>query len=108
VRGAAQALCGRHDEDETAPGGAICVLSWRGNGNGGNQMKAKLTMAIVGVCIAAASWAPLMIVEAYDRYAMPVGLGLFAFDGSLVGGVIALVGVIGLMIRAARAPKARS
>jgi hypothetical protein len=83
----------------------MCVLSWRRNGNGGNQMKAKLITAIVGVCIGAASWAPLMIVEAYDRYAMPVGLGLFAFAGSLVGGVIALVGVIGLMIQAARASK---
>ena len=71
-------------------------------------MKAKLITAIVGAFIAAASWAPLMIVEAYDRYAMPVGLGLFAIAGSLVGGVIALVGVIGLVIQAARASKARS
>ena len=70
-------------------------------------MKAKLITIIVGVCIATASWAPLWIVEAYDRYAMPVGLGLFAIAGSLVGGVIALVGAIGL-IQAARATKARS
>jgi len=72
------------------------------------KMKAKLITAIVGVCIAAASWAPLMIVEAYDRYAMPVGLGLVAIAGSLVGGVIALVGVIGLVMQAARASKSRS
>ncbi len=71
-------------------------------------MKGKLITAVVGVCIAAASWAPLWIVEAYDRYAMPVGLGLFAIAGSLVGGVIALVGVVGLVIEAARASKARS
>jgi hypothetical protein len=83
------------------------VLLWRRNGNGGNQMQGKLITAIVGVCIAVASWAPLWIVEAYDRYAMPVGLGLFAIAGSLVGGVVALVGVVGL-VRAARASKARS
>jgi hypothetical protein len=71
-------------------------------------MKGKLIAVIVGVCIAVGSWAPLWIVEAYDRYAMPVGLGLFAIAGSLVGGVIALIGVIGLAIEAARASKARS
>jgi hypothetical protein len=86
----------------------MCVVLWRRNGNGGRQMKAKLITAIVGVCIATASWAPLMIVEAYDRYAMPVGLGLVAIAGSLVGGVIALVGVIGLVVQAARASKSRS
>jgi hypothetical protein len=84
------------------------VLLWRRNGNGGSQMKAKLVTAIVGACIVAASWAPLWIVEAYDRYAMPVGLGLVAIAGSLVGGVIALVGVIGLVIQAARDSKERS
>jgi hypothetical protein len=71
-------------------------------------MKANLITAIVGICMVAASWAPLMIVEAYDRYAMPVGLGLFAVAGSLVGGVVALVGVIGLVVQAARASKSRS
>ena len=71
-------------------------------------MKGKLIAVFVGVFIAAASWAPLWIVEAYDRYAMPVGLGLFAIAGSFVGGVIALVGVIRLVIDAARASKARS
>jgi hypothetical protein len=74
------------------------VLSWRGNENGGSQMKAKLVTVFVGVFIAAASWLPLLIVEARDRYAMPVGLGLFAFAGSFVGGVIALVGAIRLVI----------
>ena len=86
----------------------MCVLSWRRSGNGGRQMKAKLITAIVGVCIAAASWAPLMIVEAYDRYAMPVGLGLVAIAGSFVGGVVALVGVVGLVVQAARDSKERS
>ena len=84
------------------------VLSWRRNEDDGNQMRPKLITVFVGAFIAAASWAPLWIVEAYDRYAMPVGLGLVAIAGSLVGGVIALVGVIRLVIHAARASKSRS
>jgi len=70
-------------------------------------MKGRLITLFVGVLIAAGSWVPLLIVEAYDRYAMPVGLGLFALAGSLVGGVIALVGAIRLAIDALRAAKAR-
>jgi hypothetical protein len=53
-------------------------------------MKGKLISIFVGIFIAVVSWVPLWIVEAYDRYAMPVGLGLFAFAASFVGGVIAL------------------
>ena len=68
-------------------------------------MKANLIAIVAGVSIAVASWAPLWIVEAYDRYAMPVGLGLFAIAASFVGGVIALVGLIRLVIQAARASK---
>jgi hypothetical protein len=71
------------------------VLLWRRNEDGG-KMNGKWITVIVGVCIATASWAPLWIVEAYDRYAMPVGLGLFAIAGSLVGGGIALVGALAL------------
>ena len=56
----------------------------------------------VGLAIAVASWVPLWIVEAYDRYAMPVGLGLFAIAGSIVGGGIALVGLARLVIRVFR------
>jgi len=65
-------------------------------------MKANLISIAVGLFIAVASWVPLWIVEAYDRYAMPVGLGLFAIAASLVGGVIALVGLIRLVIQASR------
>jgi hypothetical protein len=72
------------------------------------DVKGKLIAVFVGVSIAAGSWAPLLIVEARDRYAMPVGLGLFAIAGSFVGGVIALVGLIRLVIQASRASKARS
>jgi hypothetical protein len=69
-------------------------------------MKANLITIFVGVFIAVVSWVPLWIVEAHDRYAMPVGLGLFAFAGCFVGCVIALVGAIKLVIHALRASKA--
>ena len=65
-------------------------------------MKGKLIAIFVGVFIAVVAWVPLWIVEARDRYAMPVGLGLLAFA------VIALVGVIRLVIHASSASKARS
>jgi hypothetical protein len=84
------------------------MLSWRRNGNGGGRMNGKLIAVFAGVFIVAASWVPLLIVEAYDRYAMPVGLGLFALAGSFVGGMIALVGAIRLVIQAARASRTRS
>jgi hypothetical protein len=71
-------------------------------------MKGKLITVFVGAFIVAVSWVPLLIVEAYDRYAMPVGLGLVALAGSFVGGVIALVGVIRLVIHASRASRPRS
>jgi len=70
-------------------------------------MKGKLIAVFVGVCIAVVSWVPLWIVGAYDRYAMPVGLGLFAFAGSFVGCVIALVGAIRLVIQISRASQQR-
>ena len=59
----------------------------------------------VGAFIAVMSWVPLWIVEARDPQAMPVGLGLFALAASFVGGVIALVGLIRLLIYASRALK---
>ena len=65
-------------------------------------MKANLITILAGICIAVASWVPLWIVAAYDRYAMPVGLGLFAIAASLVGGVIAVVGLVRLVIQASR------
>jgi hypothetical protein len=65
-------------------------------------MKAKLTTIFVGVFIAVVAWVPLWIVEARDPYAMPVGLGLLTFAVSVVGGVIALVGLVKLVIHAAR------
>jgi hypothetical protein len=69
-------------------------------------MKGNLITLAVGLFIATASWVPLWIVEAYDRYAMPVGLGLFAFAGCFVGCVVALTGAVRLVIHALRASKA--
>jgi hypothetical protein len=57
---------------------------------------------VVGLLIAVASWVPLWVVEATDPYAMPVVLGLFAFAGSFVGGVIALIGLVRFVMRLAR------
>jgi hypothetical protein len=71
-------------------------------------MKANLIAIFVGVFIAVVSWVPLWIVEAHDRYSMPVGLGLFAIAASFVGSVIALVGLIKLVIDASRARKTPS
>jgi hypothetical protein len=68
-------------------------------------MKGKLIAIIVGAFIAVVSWVPLWIVEARDPQAMPVGLGLFALAASFIGGVIALVALIQLLIHAARASK---
>jgi hypothetical protein len=56
----------------------------------------------VGLFIAIASWVPLWIVEARDPYSMPIILGLFACAGSILGGVIALIGEVRLVSRAYR------
>jgi hypothetical protein len=66
-------------------------------------MKGKLVTIFVGVFAAVMSWVPLWIVEARDPQAMPVGLGLLTFAASFVGGVVALVGLIRLVIDASRA-----
>jgi hypothetical protein len=56
----------------------------------------------VGLFIAIASWAPLWIVEGRDPYSMPIVLGLLGFAGSVVGGLIALIGLVRLVTRAYR------
>ena len=56
----------------------------------------------VGLLIAIASWVPLWIIEARDPYSIPIVLGLFAVAGSIVGGVIALIGLVRLVRRAYR------
>ena len=70
-------------------------------------MRNPLIVLAVGLFIAVGSWAPLMIVEASDPQAMPVGLGLFTFAVSLVGGVIALIGFVKLMPPLARVIRER-
>jgi hypothetical protein len=70
-------------------------------------MRNSLIVLIVGLFIAVASWAPLMIVEASDPQAMPVGLGLFTFAVSFIGGVIALIGLVRVMIQGSRLIRAR-
>ena len=71
-------------------------------------MKGKLITILVGVFIAVVSWVPLWIVEARDPHAMPVGLGLLTFAASVVGGIIAFVGLVRLVIHAARDSKTPS
>ncbi len=80
----------------------------RSSRKGSSEVKTKLTTIFVGVFIAVVAWMPLWIVEARDPYAMPVGLGLLTFAASVVGVVIALVGLIKLVIHAARNPKTPS
>jgi hypothetical protein len=70
-------------------------------------MRNSLILLAIGLLIAVGSWAPLTIVEASDPQAMPVGLGLFTFAVSLVGGVIALVGFVRVMIHGSRIVRAR-
>jgi hypothetical protein len=67
-------------------------------------MKGKLITIFVGVFIAVVSWVPLWIVEARYPHAMLVGLGLLTFAASFVGGVIAVVGLVRLVIQASRPP----
>jgi hypothetical protein len=49
-------------------------------------MKGKLISIFVGIFIAVVSWVPLWIVEAYDRYAMPVGLACLPLPPALSAG----------------------
>jgi len=65
-------------------------------------MKTKLIMLLAGGFIAFGSWVPLWIVEARDPRSIPFELGLLTFAISFVGAVVALVGLIRLVIHAAR------
>jgi len=58
-----------------------------------------------GLFVAVASWVPLWIVAAQDPYSMPIILAVLGFFGSLVGGVVALVALVRLIILASRALK---
>jgi len=71
------------------------------------QHEGKLIAIFVGLFIAVVSWVPLWIVTARDPQSIPFELGLLTFAASFVGGVIALAGLIGLVIHAARASRTR-
>jgi hypothetical protein len=70
-------------------------------------MRNSLIVLGIGLLIAVGSWAPLLIVEAQNPQAMPVGLGLFTFAVSLVGCVVALIGFVKLMPPLARVIRER-
>jgi hypothetical protein len=65
-------------------------------------MRGNLITVFLGGLIAIVSWVPLWIIEARDPYAMPFRLGLLTFAASLVGGIIALVGLTRLVMEAFR------
>lgn len=68
-------------------------------------MKGMLITILVGVFISVVSWVPLWIVTVRDPQAIPFALGLLTFAVSLVGGIIALAGLIRLVIYSLRAAK---
>jgi len=70
-------------------------------------MKGKLIAIFVGLFIAIMSLVPLWIIEARDPYSIPFVLGLFTFAASFIGGMIALVGLIRLVIHASRAARSK-
>jgi hypothetical protein len=70
-------------------------------------MKGKLITIFVGALIAVGSWVPLWIVEANDPQSIPFELGLLTFAVSFIGALISLIGLIGLVIHAARASLTR-
>ncbi len=68
-------------------------------------MKGKWITVFVGAFVAIGSWAPLWIVETNDPQSIPFELGLLTFAVSVIGGVVALIGLIGLVIHASRAAR---
>jgi hypothetical protein len=59
----------------------------------------------IGLLILVASWVPLLVVGLLNPSSNPIGLGLLAWAGSLVGIVGAAVGAILWAIRAARSSR---
>ena len=56
-------------------------------------------MIRIGLLIFLASWVPLLVVGLLNPSSNPIGLGLLAWAGSLVGIGIVLVGLIRRAIR---------
>jgi ribose/xylose/arabinose/galactoside ABC-type transport system permease subunit len=61
-------------------------------------MRCNLLTILAGLILAIAAWVPLWIIEARDPTSMPVQLGLLAIAASIIGGVIAFVGLIRLVL----------
>jgi hypothetical protein len=53
----------------------------------------------IGLLILVASWVPLLVIGLLDPSSNPIGLGLLAWAGSLVGIGIVLIGLIRRAIR---------
>jgi hypothetical protein len=56
----------------------------------------------IGLSVLVASWVPLCVVAFLHPNSNPIGLGLLAWAGSLVGIIVAAIGVLRRTIRAAR------
>lgn len=57
-------------------------------------------MSRIGVLILAGAWLPLVAVSLVDPTSNPIGLGLLGMAGSLVGGVLFVLGLLGSFFRA--------
>ena len=58
-------------------------------------------MIRIGLLILVLSWVPLLVVGLLHPNSNPIGLGLLAWAGSLVGLVVAAIGLVLRAIRAA-------
>jgi hypothetical protein len=59
----------------------------------------------IGLLILVASWVPLLVVGILHPDSNPIGLGLLAWGGSLVGIIVVAIGVLRWTIRAARSSR---
>jgi hypothetical protein len=57
-------------------------------------------MSRIGVLILAGAWLPLVAVGLVDPTSNPIGLGLLGMAGSLIGGVLFALGLLGSFFRA--------
>ena len=62
-------------------------------------------MIKIGLLILVASWVPLLVVGLLDPSSNPVGLGLLAWGGSLIGIIVAAIGLLLWAVRLARAAR---
>ena len=62
-------------------------------------------MIKIGLLILVVSWVPLLVVGLLDSSSNPVGLGLLAWGGSLIGIIVAAIGLLLWAVRLARAAR---